>query len=118
MLKLHPGPEAPCRARAFVRDYLLVLGFPESLDDAILIADELVTNACRSAPNGPVWLSLRNSNGNLIIEVQDCSPEPPIVQDLDPLSECGRGLYIVKTLAAEFGFDPISCGKIVWAILN
>jgi hypothetical protein len=49
-IKLDPDPASVRTARDFVRSNLCDLGFPESVDDAVLIASELVTNA--GAPRG------------------------------------------------------------------
>jgi hypothetical protein len=44
-IKLDPEPASVRKAREFVATQLTELGFPRSVEDGILIASELVTNA-------------------------------------------------------------------------
>jgi anti-sigma regulatory factor (Ser/Thr protein kinase) len=118
VIELSPVPKAAGQARAFVRRQLIVLGFPTLVDDGVLIAVEIVTNAVREAPAGPVLLSLRLSGGRPVIEVRDCSPVLPVIRDADFVSETGRGLHIVSALAADFGWRRSGGGKVVWAVLR
>jgi anti-sigma regulatory factor (Ser/Thr protein kinase) len=117
-IALRPVPKAASQARAFIRRRLTELGFRELVDDGVLVAVELVTNAVREAPDGPVRLSLRLSAGRPVIEVRDCSPVLPVVKDADFVSETGRGLHIVDALSAELGWRRIGRGKMVWAVLR
>ncbi len=117
-IELRPVPQAPGRARAFVRHHLTELGFPELVDDGVLIAVEIVTNAAREAPDGPILLSLRLSTGRPVIEVRDCSPVLPVIMPADFVSETGRGLHIVGALAARVGWHRVGRGKVVWAALR
>jgi anti-sigma regulatory factor (Ser/Thr protein kinase) len=117
-IELPPVPQAPGRARAFVRRHLTELGFPKLVDDAVVIAVEMVTNAVREAPDGPVSLSLRLVEGRPVIEVRDCSPMLPILREPDFVSENGRGLHIMSALAAELGWHRSGGGKVVWAVLR
>jgi anti-sigma regulatory factor (Ser/Thr protein kinase) len=118
VLELCPVPQASGQARAFVRRRLTEFGFARLVDDGMLIAVELVTNAAREAPGGPIWLTLRLSDGRPIIEVQDCSPVFPVIMPADFVSESGRGLHIVSALAEQLGWQRIGRGKVVWAILR
>lgn len=117
-IELCPVPKAASQARAFIRRRLTELGFAKLVDDGTLIAVELVTNAVRDAPGGPVLLSLRLSAGRPVIEVGDCSPVLPVFRDADFVSETGRGLHIVGALAAELGWHRTGRGKVVWAVLR
>jgi anti-sigma regulatory factor (Ser/Thr protein kinase) len=117
-IELCPVPQAASRARAFARHRLTELGLPKLVDDGALVAVELVTNAVREAPNGPVLLSLRVSAGRLVIEVYDRSPVLPVIKDADFVAESGRGLHIVGALAAELGWHRVGSGKVVWAVLR
>ncbi|HEU5155444.1 MAG TPA: ATP-binding protein [Streptosporangiaceae bacterium] len=117
-IELPPAPKAPRQARAFVRRHLPEFGCPELVDDGTLIAVELVTNAIREAPDGPVVLALRLSAGRPVIEVRDGCPALPVIREADFVSENGRGLHIVRELAAEFGWRRAGRGKVVWAALR
>jgi anti-sigma regulatory factor (Ser/Thr protein kinase) len=118
-IRLEPDDQAPAAARRFVRHHLVELGFPRLVDDGVLIAVELVTNACKHATAyGPIWLSLRLASGRPIIEVYDCSPELPVLREVDASAECGRGLHVVAALSAAFDWDRVTGGKITWALLE
>jgi anti-sigma regulatory factor (Ser/Thr protein kinase) len=118
-IKLCPRPESAREARDFVREQLTELGFPTCVDDATLIVAELASNALAAAPETPYWVALNiDAGGRPVIEVQDCSPELPVVRSVDAMSEHGRGLPIVEALSAAFGCVPVPGGKIVWALLD
>jgi hypothetical protein len=116
--KLHPVPESAKKARRFVRDQLVGLGFPKNVDDACLIVDELASNAIAAAPKTPFWVAVAVRHGWPILMVQDCSPELPEVQPADVTSERGRGLRIVEALARNWDVFPVTGGKIVWVLLE
>jgi anti-sigma regulatory factor (Ser/Thr protein kinase) len=118
-IKLDPHPAAPAQVREFIRAHLPALGFPRLVDDAMLIAVELVTNSVRyAAAYGPVWLSVRAVGGRALLEVQDGCPDLPVFRDPDYVAERGRGLHVVSALATEVDWAPVDGGKIVWAILE
>jgi anti-sigma regulatory factor (Ser/Thr protein kinase) len=117
-IELRPEPRAPGAARAFVRHRLAELGFPALVEDAALIAVEMVTNAVREAPGGPILLSLRLSAGRPVIEVRDCSPVFPVLQPPDFVAETGRGMHIIDALAEQVGWYRSGHGKVVWAALR
>ncbi|HEX6468660.1 MAG TPA: ATP-binding protein [Streptosporangiaceae bacterium] len=117
-IDLCPEPRSPAAARAFVRHWMDELGFPWLVEDAALIAVEMVTNAVRDAPGGPIRLSLRLSAGRPVIEVRDCSPVLPVRQPPDVVAETGRGLHIMDALAEEIGWHRCGQGKVVWAALR
>jgi len=91
---------------------------PSCIDDAILVASELVANAVRHTP--PVSASrLRVSwdlePQSLMIRVEDGSPESPRKRAPGERQPDGRGLAIVEALAADWGVEPTNLGKQVWA---
>jgi anti-sigma regulatory factor (Ser/Thr protein kinase) len=112
-IKLDPDPAAVRKARDFVRAGLRDLGFSGSVDDGVLIASELVTNAFRSAPDTPCIVSVRNGAGRPVIEVYDCSPELPEPCEPDFVSEHGRGLHVVDALCVEWTCVRSGTGKVV-----
>jgi two-component sensor histidine kinase len=89
---------------------------------ARLIASELVGNALRHS-DGPVQLWVRREEEVIRIAVTDHSPEKPEFADLGEDSEGGRGLYLVSSLAPDWGYYLIGeevfgiAGKLVWADL-
>ncbi|MEU9207814.1 ATP-binding protein [Streptomyces sp. NPDC048415] len=89
----------------------------DQVDDATLIASELVANAIRHGRTG-CRLRLQLGHGHLTVEVHDDSPGRPRVGPLDTDSESGRGLAMVQQLAhtlevVSTGFG----GKTVRAVL-
>jgi two-component sensor histidine kinase len=117
-VKLEPTPLAPKEARRFVARELAALGYSRLVDDARLVASELVTNAIRYVPDKPLWVDLRRAGKYLMLEVWDCSPEPPVTQDPDFLAEGGRGLHVVGELGVKWDYDLLCCGKVIRILLG
>lgn len=106
-------------ARAAVADACRRWCLPELIDTATLLVSELVTNALHHG-QPPLGLHItRRAAGLLHIEVADSSPDPP-TPDLHPDTSTpgGRGLFIVESLAARWGYRPDGQGKRVWFELD
>lgn len=117
-VKLEPTPQAPRAARRFVARELDALGYPQLVEDAQTIVSELATNCIINVPDRPLWVGLRRAGKYALLEVWDCSPEPPVTQDPDFLAEGGRGLHVVEELSVRFGYELFCCGKVIWAMLG
>jgi two-component sensor histidine kinase len=117
-VKLEPTALAPGEARRFVARELATLGYPGLVENARLMVSELVTNVIAYAPDQPLWVDLRRAGKYLVLEVWDCSAEPPVTQDPDFLAEGGRGLHVVDALGVKWGYDLLCCGKVIWALLG
>jgi anti-sigma regulatory factor (Ser/Thr protein kinase) len=117
-IKLDPDPASVRKARDFVRRGLRDLGFPESVDDGVLVVSELVTNAVREAPQTPCVVVVRIGAGHPVIEVHDGSPAYPKVRDPDFVAERGRGLHVVEASCASWDCVQSNGGKAVIAILR
>jgi anti-sigma regulatory factor (Ser/Thr protein kinase) len=117
-LRLAPAPQAPAQAREFVRNRLPALGLPQLVENATLVAVELVTNAFKYAPEGPSWLSLRLAAGQLLMEVQDCSALLPVFRDPDHVAESGRGLHLVAAVCKDLDWIIVDGGKVIWALFD
>jgi anti-sigma regulatory factor (Ser/Thr protein kinase) len=105
--------DAPQRVREHVRDVLTE--YPSALvDDAVLVASELVSNANRHG-DGVRWLEVRADLGMVHIAVADRSPGPPAATG-DGEHE-GFGLRIVGAASAQWSFHRDGDGKVVWARL-
>jgi two-component sensor histidine kinase len=100
-----------------LRRRLAELGFATLVGDGVVIVNELVTNAVTYAASGPVLVALRLAGSRLILEVWDCSEEPPAMPVDDPDAIGGRGLRVVNALAADVGCDVVPGGKCMWAVL-
>ncbi|MFK4188988.1 ATP-binding protein [Streptomyces sparsogenes] len=114
-LRLTTDPTAPARTRRTVAEALRGWEVPDgAIDDIVLMADELVTNAIEHA-GGPVWLRLRLHGGGCVIcKVGDGSREAPRLRHGDPDAEDGRGLLLVAALADAFGARVTTTGKVIW----
>jgi anti-sigma regulatory factor (Ser/Thr protein kinase) len=105
------------RARRFIAEHCTVWGCEPTIDDAELVATELVTNALVHA-SGRCQLRARVAGGMLHIEVEDTGGGTPDLQAADRRAEHGRGLLIVSALCRAWGVDAQPpAGKRVWAQL-
>jgi anti-sigma regulatory factor (Ser/Thr protein kinase) len=112
-------PQAAAIARHAVRDRLAGwMVRPDEIEDAELVASELVANALRHGSQ-PVGMDmLLESGGSLTVAVADASPEQPRAVRARPLAERGRGLPIVAAVAQRWGVERLETGgKRVWARL-
>jgi anti-sigma regulatory factor (Ser/Thr protein kinase) len=123
-LLLVPGPESVKAARDFTAATLRGWNLEALVEEAVIVASELVTNAIRhgTCPAGPtadsasVMLAWQRHDGRVICVVTDCSSMPPVLAHADMSAESGRGLQVVHTLAAAWGWVMLgACEKAVWA---
>jgi anti-sigma regulatory factor (Ser/Thr protein kinase) len=104
-------------ARAFV-DALLGPGQPRA-EVARLLVSELVTNAVQHSesrrPGGSVTLVVTDLAGGLRVEVIDegSAHSVPVVRD-DLCGTHGRGLFLVQSLADDWGYLRDGDGTTVW----
>jgi anti-sigma regulatory factor (Ser/Thr protein kinase) len=114
---LQPTPHAPRAARKFVARMLDEMGCPNLIEDAELMASELVTNSLRFAPGQPIVVNIWQAGPSLFLEIWDRSPQPPMCLTPDELAENGRGLQIVRELSLRYGYADVPNGKVVWVLL-
>lgn len=113
------SPTAARWARRHTAVVLSAWGLSD-LEPAVLqIVSELVANAA-ARPLGlatpyAVGLTLRLLPDRISIEVFDPDPSTPAFRAAAPDAERGRGLTIVRALAAGFGVLPVAHGKVVLA---
>lgn len=114
-LQLPRDPRAPGVARATLRAALCLHGMPGLVENAELLASELVTNAYLHS-TGPYSLRLREAGrGRVRLGVRDTSPRIPAPFRRSPgtpaeLAQRGRGLYLVTLYAESWGAVPLSGG--------
>jgi anti-sigma regulatory factor (Ser/Thr protein kinase) len=112
---------AAAAARVAVADAVRAWGVPVDPDAAVLLTSELVTNAVtHAAPAaGPfVLLIIAREAAGLRVDVHDGSADLPVLEGAAPAeAETGRGLVLVTSLAAEWGFYRTRAGKAVYFIL-
>jgi serine phosphatase RsbU (regulator of sigma subunit)/anti-sigma regulatory factor (Ser/Thr protein kinase) len=105
--------------RHFLRDLLHQWDLAPLMDDLLLMASEVVTNALIHAQS-EVDMRIREYPDRLRVEVRDSDPRPPVptailtdeVNNQD--AESGRGLLIVDGLASAWGSSPAGRGKTTW----
>lgn len=114
VLSLPPGLKAAPIARAAVRRQLDAWGLDEETAFTNeLIVSELVGNAVRyGAPPLQLRLVLDQM---LTSEVRDGSSCAPHLKHARTIDETGRGLFIIATLADQWGTRYGDQGKTVWA---
>lgn len=81
-----------------------------SIDDVVLVASELATNAIAHART-PFKVRLTAPGDHVRLEVSDQSSVIPAIEQL---SGSQRGLRIVQALSSRWGIDPDESGKTIW----
>lgn len=111
-----PHSASPSAARRFVRETLTAWGADAVTDDAVLLANELVTNAVVHAGTelnvscalGPdyVQIGVDDSHGARAL--------PPTVSNSTPDKTSGRGLFLLSEIADSWGVEYHRSAKRVW----
>jgi anti-sigma regulatory factor (Ser/Thr protein kinase) len=90
-------------------------GLPTATDEAELVVTELATNVVRHVGEGAsATLVLERRGGRLRVEVHDKSRTVPALRPTGCDEECGRGLHLLASLAADWGTVLTAMGKAVW----
>ena len=80
-----------------------------------------------------MWVRLTPGQRQVLVEVWDSNPEPPVRADPDLTAESGRGLLLVEAVSATWGYYHVTedasngspgpdgerqpTGKVVWALV-
>ena len=120
-LDLPDATGAVGQGHAFTQQALLHLGWSSSndpaaqrfADDVLLLASELVTNACRHGA-APYRLLLLPTSVGLRIEMSDASPLLPTVGPDQPAVPGGFGMRLIGALTDTWGVTTHRAGKTVW----
>ncbi|MCE6996368.1 ATP-binding protein [Saccharothrix sp. S26] len=89
----------------------------DHLEAVLLVSTELLTNAYEHGAT-PYGIRLRRSRMpcRVRVEVDDASPEQPVVGRSRLGETRGRGLVLVDQLSTAWGTNPLpGTGKTVWA---
>lgn len=119
-LTLGPIVTSPRTARVAARSLLAEWRLASLTESVELVVGELVTNAvCVSMEHDvpcPIRFRMSASGHVVLIEVWDDDPRLPLVQErTDADSENGRGLLLVASISARWGWRELQRGKVVWA---
>jgi histidine kinase-like protein len=125
---LAPVPESARAARTFTVATLRKWHLGALIEDAVVIASELASNAIQhgtpaamgdatgEVESGRVELSWCLQASRLICVVTDQTGTPPALAAGGPEAESGHGLQIVGALAVAWGWTILGTGeKAVWA---
>jgi anti-sigma regulatory factor (Ser/Thr protein kinase) len=113
-VRLTSGRLSAAQARREVKAAICAWDIPVEEDLAVLLTSELVTNAIKHEVTGIVTLAITCSCGELRVDVHDTSRFLPMLIDAPLDAETGRGLMLVSTLSAEWGFYRTPAGKAVY----
>lgn len=109
-------------ARDLVRRALSGRAQEPQIDDAVVVACELVTNAVQHTRGGPVRMDLDVYGETVVVWVHDAERNAEAVRV--PASTCGgellesgRGLYLVEVLAEKWFVWSADRGKAVVAVM-
>jgi anti-sigma regulatory factor (Ser/Thr protein kinase) len=113
-------------ARSVVEDAIRTWRIPVDPDVAVLLTSELVTNAVtHGTPSAGtfVLLTIACDAACLRVDVHDGSgdlpvPDTDLIEEASAEAETGRGLLLVTSLSAEWGFYRTPAGKAVYFTLE
>lgn len=113
-LELGALPSAVACARLHAKHVAWEWGLDALTDTVELVVSELATNAIRAAVRqhdpdmvaGIPYIGLRLTGGQdqVLVEVWDSSPEPPLRTEADLTTEHGRGLLLVEAVSVSWGY--------------
>lgn len=117
---------AAAGARSVVEDCIRTWRVPVDADVAVLLTSELVTNAVtHGTPTAGtfVLLTIAYDAACLRVDVHDGSGNLPmldagVIDQAPAEAETGRGLLLVTSLSAEWGFYRTPAGKAVYFTLE
>jgi anti-sigma regulatory factor (Ser/Thr protein kinase) len=109
---------SPTEARRFVARTLTPLLGREDVETAILVTNELVTNATLHAGT-ECEISLTGKPNALLIRVSDFDKQVDLKrQSFGAEMTAGRGLRLLEVLCRRWGVEPDERGKTVWCELR
>ncbi len=111
--QLPSSMNSPQLARAFLRSTLETWKLDGFGDVTELLVTELVANVVTHV-GAPMTLRVQRSPATMRVEIDDPSPQQPVVRHPDPSDEHGRGVLLVDELANAWGVEGRSDGKTVW----
>ena len=109
-----PLPPGASAVRECRREVVRLFGKSSRVDDLVLAASELTSNAVQHG-SGPTSLVIIMSAAGVVIEVGDNAPtRAPSVLPLRPSTWSGRGMAIVDVISDRWGVLALDANKVVW----
>jgi anti-sigma regulatory factor (Ser/Thr protein kinase) len=105
-------------ARHFVESILAAWQLPDLAWNSTLIVSELAANAALHAHGASFSIRVQAEDGVVRLEVDDGSLRLPQQRSYSDDATTGRGLRLVQELSSEWGVNPSTAGKTVWAVLR
>ncbi|MHB9753560.1 ATP-binding protein [Streptomyces sp. BYX5S] len=119
VLPFEAAPLEIRRLRREVADVLVRWALDALVEEAQLVVTELATNVLHHVGAGAAaTLVLEVRHGCCRVEVHDQSHAIPVLTEAGCGAECGRGLYLIAALVAEWGILLTASGKAVWCELG
>jgi anti-sigma regulatory factor (Ser/Thr protein kinase) len=109
---------AAAQARAEIEETLRAWRVPLDPEIPVLLTSELVANAVTHGAGKHVILAVSYGCDELRVDVHDASGDLPVLADVPPEAESGRGLLLVTSLSSEWGFYRTPAGKAVYFVLK
>jgi anti-sigma regulatory factor (Ser/Thr protein kinase) len=115
--QLPSSTTSPQLARAFIRAALETWKLDGFGDVTELLVTELVANVVTHV-GAPMTLRAHRTATMMRVEIDDPSPDVPVVRHPGAADEHGRGVLLVDRLANSWGAEPNGDGKTVWFELD
>src|ERR1700755_653935 len=112
VIPLQAHASSAAMARSFVRDQLVATDMGRLVEDVVLVASELATNAVRHA-RAPFRVTLQAFDDTLRLTAAAGSPSGPQRRKPPTLESGGRGIAIVEHLSRDWGVIEQGGGKSV-----
>jgi len=117
-LRAAPLTEAVEQSRRLVVRTMRAWNMTAGEEPVTAVVAELVANAVTHAAT-PFELRLVRGEGHVRVEVRDRDHRLPVLRSPHPLSDGGRGIFLVDCYARAWGAEPApDGGKVVWAEID
>lgn len=117
-LVLPAVPRGVPLSRQLVREICTLLALDDVADVAELLASEVVTNAVLHARSDCLQVVVEVTSDELVVSVADSDSCRPTMRQPSPDATRGRGLYLLDSLAKQWGVIEWPDGKAVWFTLS
>ena len=116
-LRVAPSLAAARHCRHWIVSIARECGATPAATTAVeLLVSEVVTNAVKyGAVQDAIELTATCERQHLVVAVRDHNPAPPVVLEVGPTAQGGRGMHLVQRLAHSWGVRHHGpAGKTVW----